>query len=289
MTRSILTAGISLLLCLGSVSCIRTSTVVKVKKDGSGEIVSRYHFSPQVLALAEQFGGEAGQAQVIGFGFDLIEDIIEPDRESLEADAANFGEGVAYSKHEVGNDADGWKGYTVVYAFEDVNRIRIDQNSVPGKAREFVESTGQEIDPEKGGRLDFSLEGEVLTIQSSLAEGSVKEMINEEQLEQAKQMGMKPSEALQMMAVSTEGMRAGFFIRIDGGIAETNAEHVTGNLIIMSDAEVSKVLRDPDFAEFADRAAEDPGAITAEAVRELFGKIEAMTIELSEEITVRFE
>jgi hypothetical protein len=56
----------------------------------------------------------------------------------------------------------------------------------------------------------------------------------------------------------------------------------------MSDAEISKVMQDPDFIAFIDKVVEDPDTVTDKAVKELFGKIEAMTIELSDEITVMF-
>ena len=69
---------------------------------------------------------------------------------------------------------------------------------------------------------------------------------------------MPPSEAMKMAAGMTEGMRIGYFLRADDGIAETNAEHVTGDLIILSDADIAKVLVDPDFGAFIDKAAADP-------------------------------
>ncbi|MDF1826366.1 MAG: hypothetical protein P1U68_17095 [Verrucomicrobiales bacterium] len=281
--------------CLASLSlttsCVRTSTVVKVNREGSGEIISRYHFSPQVTALVRQFealGPEVGAA-IPGGNFGLIGEIISPDQESVEADAGNFGEGVVYARHEIGKDSEGWEGYIAVYEFDDISQVRIDQNSLPGKAKTFIEASGQGMGERKGGSLQFSLEDDILTIQSSLAEASAKEVVNGEQLAKAKEMGMKPSEAIQMAANTTEGMRAGFFVRIDGGIAETSAEHVTGDLIIMSDAEISKVLQDPDFGEFVDEAMGNPEGIELDGIKELFRKIEGMTVELADEVTVRFK
>lgn len=272
-----------------SCSCFRTSTVIRIQENGSGEIIARYYFSPRVSEMLSQV--EALGDIDIGEGaanFALIREILKPDQESLEADAENYGEGVVYSKHELGKDSDGWEGYTVVYAFEDIRKVRIDQNSAPGKAKEFIEQSGQDLDLEKGGKLTFELEGKRLVVHSTLADASAEEMIDEEQLEQAREMGVKPSEVLAATTEASAGMRAGIFLRIEPDIAETNAEHVTGNLIIMTDAELSKVMRDPDFAEFIDRAAEDPSLVTDESIRELYGKLEAMTIEMADEIEIRF-
>jgi hypothetical protein len=274
-------------------SCVRTSTVVKVKKDGTGSLVSRYYFSPQMLAMIKQLeglgGALEGAAGAGGPDLGLIGDMATPDEESLRKDAANYGEGVHYLKHEPGKDDEGWEGYSVTYDFDDIRKVRIDQNSVPGKAREFVESSGEEIKAEKGGSLTFALEGDVLTVKTSFAKAGLEGMIDEDKLKQAKEMGMTPSQSMKMAAGMAEGMRAGVFLRADGGIAETTAAHVTGDLITLSDADVAKVLNDPDFGEFIDKAAVDPKLVTVEAVKELFGKLEAMTVETADAITVKFK
>lgn len=272
-------------------SCVRTSTVVKVERDGSGEIISRYYFSPEVTAMLdriEAMGAQVGAAMQ-GAHFGLIREIMNPEEETLVADAGNYGEGVSYLRHETGKDTEGWDGYVVAYAFDDIRKVVIDQNTVPGKVREFIEASGQNLEEQKGGSLRFGLEGDLLTIRSSLTDASVNEIVNGEQLAKAKEMGMKPSEAIRMAANTTQGMRTGFFVRIAPGIAETNAEHTAGDLIIMSDAEVSKVLQDPDFGTFVDAAIEDPEGVDREGVKELFRNIEGMTIELADEVTVRFQ
>lgn len=283
--------AISLFALLATTSCVRTSTIVKIEKSGHGEIISRYHFSPQVIALLNQFEGlgpDAGMA-IPGANFGLIREIISPDQQSLEADAGIYGEGISYVKHELGKDSDGWEGYIVTYQFEDIREVRIDQNSLPGKATQFIEEAGQDIGSREGGGLSFDLEGDLLTIHTSLADGNASEIVNGDQLAKAKEMGMKPSEAIQMAANTTQGMRAGFFVRVVGGIAETSAEHVTGDLIIMSDAEISKVLQDPDFGEFVDGVMENADGVALEGIKELFRKIEGMTVELADEVTVRFK
>ncbi|MDA7921958.1 hypothetical protein N9B73_09395, partial [Verrucomicrobiales bacterium] len=271
-------------------SCIRTSTVVSVKKDGTGNIISRYYFSPQMLIMIDQLAGIQGQGgDGAAANLGMIADMAKPTKETLEADASHFGEGVRYAKHEPGKDDEGWEGYTVVYEFDDVTKIQIDQNSVPGKAKEFVEASGEDIDAKDGGNLTFGLEGDTLTIFSTFAKAGMGNMIDQEKLDQAKAMNMTPSQAMQMSAGMAQGMRVGFFVRAEEGIVETDATHVTGNLIILSDADISKVMKDPDFGAFLDSTVEDPKAATPEKINELFKEIEAMTIELSEEITVKLK
>lgn len=272
-------------------SCLRTSTVVEVGKDGTGEIVARYYFSPQVSAMIAQMevlgGGGAGIEGLPDFS--LLKEVLEPKVEDLQSDAANFGEGVAYASHEKGADEDGWQGYSVVYRFEDISKVKIDQNSAPTKAQQFVESSGQKLPEKEGGNLTFSMEGNTLTIHSSLAEGNMENLVDKEQLRMARESGVNAAEAIQAASAMMEGMRAGFFVRARDPIASTSAEHSTGNLIIMSEAEVAKVMQDEDFIAFLKKYSEDPEILTAEAVKELFGKIEAMTIELAETVEIEFE
>lgn len=279
---------------LFSASCVRTSTVVKVKKDGTGSIISRHYFSPQMLAMIKQLEGLGGALDGAagaagGPNLGLIGEMATPDEESLRKDAANYGEGVRFAKHEPGKDKEGWEGYSVTYDFDDIRKVRIDQNSVPGKAKEFVKSSGEEIKADAGGSLTFDLNGDVLTAKSSFAKAGLDGLIDEEQLKQGQQMGMTPSQSLKMAAGMTEGMRAGIFLQAEGGIAETTATHVTGDLITLSDADITKVLTDPDFGTFVDKAAADPKSVTETSVKELFGKLEALTVETAEEFTVKLK
>ena len=298
--RSILVLCLAAVTLLGTTSCLRTSTVVRVKKDGTGSIISRYYFSPETLAMIDQLGqlGDAlGQLGGAGGGpgaaggpdLGLIRDLAKPDEESLKADAAGYGEGVRYAKHEPGKDEDGWEGYTVVYDFDDIRKVRIDQNSVPGKAKDFVASAGEELKNDAGGALSFTLEGDLLTVKSTFAKDGMDGFVDQQQLDQAKAMGMAPSEAMKMAAGMTQGMRVGYFLRAEDGIAETNADHVTGDLIILSDADIGKVLIDPDLGAFIDKAAADPKAVTPDAAQEMMQKLEAMTVESKEEITVKLK
>jgi len=289
--KSVFLAALGLLLLLVTASCVRVSTVVRVKKDGTGSIVSRYHFSPNTLALVDQLGALGGALEGIKGGPDLgmIREMSAPNEESLREDASNFGEGVRYSRHEAGKDEDGWEGYLVVYEFDDIRKVRISQESVPGKAKEFVESSGEGVELEKAGDLTFGLEGDLLTVKSNFAAAGMDGFIADEQIKQALELGVAPSESIRMAAGMTEGMRIGFFLRAEEGIAETSAEHVTGDLIILSDADVAGVLNDPDFGEFIDKGAENPKGVTAESVKALFKKLEAMTVESANEITVKLK
>jgi len=294
---SYLFAG-ALLLAVNT-ACFRSSTVVKVAKDGSGELTLRYYFSPEVVAMLDQmqalqaqgFGGAAGEAELLGpamAGIAAMRELLDPQEATLVADAENFGEGVVYRAHEAGADETGWQGYTVVYAFEDVNQIKIDQNSVPSTMKNFAESMGQDLGSKDSGEVSFAMEDGVLSIRSDLAAAGLGDLTDDEQFAAAGQLGMKPSDMLKTAADSMDGMRVGVFVRIDGEIEETDATHVNGNLIILSDAEMSKVLRDAAFLKLVDEIVENPEANQPGKIKKTISEVEGITVEMKEEVTVKF-
>ncbi len=282
---------------VGSTSCLRTTTEVLVKKDGTGTITSRYHFSPEMLAMMDQLdklgdalgGIQGGQAASGGPDLAQVRNLAKPDEASLKGDAAGFGEGVRYASHKADKDESGWDGYTVVYAFDDIRKVRIDSQSMPGKAKELAKAAEKDAKPVETGTITFALNGDILTIKSSFAKAGMNDVIKKEQFEQARQMGMKPSDSIKMAAGMTKDMHVGYFVRIDGGIAETNADHATGDTITLSEMDVSKVLMDPDLGAFVDQAEANPKAITPDQQKEVLKKLEAMTLETKEEVTVKMK
>jgi len=51
---------------------------------------------------------------------------VTPEKEALQKDAALYGEGVVYVKHDPGCEDEGWIGYTVQYEFDDVRQVKLD-------------------------------------------------------------------------------------------------------------------------------------------------------------------
>lgn len=283
----------SILLLASNAACFRNSTVVKIAKDGSGEITVRYYFSPEVVAMLDQvqalgaqgLGADAGPALA---GIAAMRDLLEPQAATLEADAENFGEGVVYRTHEAGADASGWQGYTVVYAFDDVNKVTIDQNAAPSSMKSFAESMGQDLAAQDGGEVSFRMADGVLSVSADLGSMGLEDIADDEQFAAANQLGMRPSEVLKTAADSMSGMRMGVFLRIDGEIAETDASHVNGTLITLSDAEMDKVFSDEGFLGVVDAIVADPAAFDAERVKEAMAEVDGVTLETKETITVRF-
>ena len=108
--------------------------------------------------------------------------------------------------------------------------------------------------------------------------------------------GQIPPEAaaqMQMAAGMMQGLRMGAFIRIRPGIAETNAQHVSGSLITLSDVEMAKMMGDPNFMEFMKKAlatgGETPDEATFKDMLDTMSNLNGVTMETQKQITVKFE
>lgn len=271
---------------LGS-SCVRSDMNVSVQKDGSGTITVDQRISPQTMAMLKQlesFGDSLGKQLSAaggssGSSLDSMRSIVNPNVETLKMDATRFGEGVRYEKHAVGKDADGWAGHQVVYAFDDVRKLRLDASALPGAG-------SRDQGDSKAGDVSFDLAGDVLTISSRVSEREIESMLKGQGLDSAKSMGMSPTAALQMAAQSMDGMRFGFHIEAANGLASTDADHVSGNKVTLIDADVAKVLKDPKFVSFVEKASKNPDAVDSKEARELAQSLDGFTLESKEVVTM---
>ena len=144
-------------------SCIQIDTAVKVKQDGSGVIEETFlmkkDFLDQMKKMVEGMAksmnqtpsgeGTAGNTQQgadsqnKAGGFDIF------DEAKLKERVKDMGEGVTYLK---GSKVvtDDFEGYRAVYAFTDINKVKINQN-----AGEKIPSGPQQSGPAAEGEKEY--------------------------------------------------------------------------------------------------------------------------------------
>ena len=286
-----------LAVCLAFTSCLQNSTVIRVKKDGSGEIFERYFFSPQMVAM---MGGLGGAIQEQG-GQGPAPDPTNPPLESLQKHATDLGEGVRYVRHEKAQNAQGWQGFLVVYEFDDINNITITSENQGGVMNEMMGPDAEDGAPEEPvtDMLQFAMADGVLTIKPVIDEDSVKQITDIPNqaaggaeagaAEGGGELDIPPSQAMQMMGAMFAGMRMAIFVRIDGEIAETNATHVNGTLITMSDVDLARLFQNQEFAAFLDESAKNPDAVDVDGFKSKIGSFDGMIMETQDEVTVTYK
>jgi len=138
-----------------SAGCIKTATTMHVKKDGSGTIKLEMHMSEEAMQKAAvMMAGIMAQTMGKMTGGEGEMDMAPPpemkmnapkslyDETKARALASKFGEGVRFVKGKETTNAEGWKGFTAEYAFDDVNRITLGPDVVQGMAGMIVAQPG---------------------------------------------------------------------------------------------------------------------------------------------------
>lgn len=226
------TAAIAL---FGLTSCFQVESNITVKKDGSGTITEEMILGDQMKMMIEMAAAQGGGAG----GENPMAKML--DKAKAEARAKKMGEGVELVSVEK-IDANGKLGVKTIFKFADINKLSysandaIDVGDMPGAAKK-VEEAGE-------AGVKFKLADGKLTI--------IQKAPKVEKEGEAPEGGEKPEapavdpQAMAMMQGMMKDMRVTTKITIEPGIAKTDASHVEGNVITLSDIQMGKIMADPE-------------------------------------------
>lgn len=211
----------------GSAACLRSTTAIEVRGDGSGTIVQETAMSAQALAMLKSLStsntADAPQSQVFG------ED---------QAKKAAGAMGVTFVAGEPFKTAD-FEGYRARYRFDDISKIKVsmDQNMSPPE----VTSSKQ---PPFGFGFDKGVASSTLTIQMpeqpptgqlpGIGKGAPKTDAEKAQAAQA----------LAMMKTMMKGLFVDVSMNVAGRVIRTNAPHVDGSRVTLLQIDFDKMLAD---------------------------------------------
>jgi hypothetical protein len=288
LLKAIIPGVLALFAILALTGCLEESTVVKISNDGSGVIHTRKYENTQ--AGKGLLGG-------LGGGEDKEEKEIDaPTEEELKAKARTMGEGVTFTSLRKGKNKSGWTGYEAIYAFKDINKVKLELNMKDADDMKQPEADQEAPDEENGGESElvtFEMKDGLLKIRTPdpAEEGKGKEKDQGEQNDPAEgaqdpfgEEGGDP-QMMAMMAPMFAGAKVGFFVEIDGGIAETNAKHQEGNMITIMRADLGKLFANPgainqlNGMEGKDR----------QGVQKIVDSIEGIDMDLQDPITVKLK
>lgn len=257
----------------GFTGCLQMEQIVKLKSDGSGTVEETVVISKAGLAMMEQMvnaiGTGAGSKKKEGAS--AVPDLF--DEAKLKAAAAKMGEGVTLvSAKPVDNDQG--KGFTAIYAFTDVNKLKLDQN--PGEAL-----------PASGGPKPAGNKKEPVTFhfdKGSPAQVTLKMPTPEFKPKKEQPEGMEEM-AMQMMQQMFKDMHISLAVEVDGTITETNAEYRDGSRVTLMDMDFNKVMADPE--KFKALAKANPQSL--QEAKTLIKGLDGVKIETAPEVTIKFQ
>ncbi|EDY16169.1 hypothetical protein CfE428DRAFT_6273 [Chthoniobacter flavus Ellin428] len=243
----------------GLAGCFQMERVIKLKPDGSGTIEETMMIPKAALADFQKFAPG-----------NKPPDVFDEDR--LKQAAGKMGEGVTFvSAKKMSSDAG--EGFSVVYAFTDINKLKIDQN--PGDSMSGPGGTPQ------GGKKDpfvfHFTPGQPAVLRISMPPPQFKP---------AKPGDAGPDDAtLRMMQQMLKDLKIVSAIEVGGAISESNAEYHDGSRVTFMDVDFNKVLADP--AKFKAMIKANPQTI--EEAKKLIHGIEGVKIETAPEVTIQFQ
>jgi len=263
---------------LAITGCIDVKTKIKVNKDGSGTIEETMLMSGEMVEMMKQF--------MSGFAADSIDtqEFNLYNEEEIKNKASDYGEGVQFiSGKELRED--GREGYTAIYSFADLNKLRFDQNP-DSKIPEGVEAAaGQE--PEKKEYITFRFDrndGSEITVN----------------MPPASKESEKDDSTMDMGDTSTDSLNAGdlsklkdllkdfnisLVVETDGEIKETNASYVDKSSVTLFDLNFNLLLDDPEKLKALKKI--NPGDM--QEVKDILKDVTGIKIETNNPVKIKFD
>jgi len=265
----ILATIVAVLLSLAG--CIESTTLVRVKKDGSGEVeetlLMRTDVMQMIMGMSEEMGGETGELELV-------------DREQLEKQAGQMGEGVTLkSVEKIATESH--MGYQAVFSFRDINTLEVNQN--PDENVPDTGSPGEEP-PNK----------EIITFHFEKARGKKPALLvinlPEEQMEASAEepdemVAEQNEDMTNMLREIFRDMKINVSLEVDGEIVETNATHKEGSKITLMAIDFEKVIQNEQV--FQELAVANPDSL--EKTKELLKDVPGIKVELQNRIELQFK
>ena len=279
-------------------ACIQIDTSINVRTDGSGTIEETFLIRKDLiqqmkkmvegiasgLADASKDGEAGGGLQDDSDSGTKAEEFPLFDEVKLRENAFQKGEGVTF----IGGSkivTDDYEGYRAVYAFEDISKVKINQNQ-----GENMPS----LRPAKGS--DSATRGkEYLTF--SFEKGNPAELVIKSPKRAAdapsespgsgepSQNSDKPSEDMTAQVKHLfQGMKIGITVAVEGNIVDTNASFREGSEITLVEVDFGKVMERPELLVQLGMASK-----SMDDTRLIMQQIPGVKVEMQEEIRIRFE
>jgi hypothetical protein len=218
--------------------CFQVETTVRVNPDGSGRVEERMLLSDKVISqideMSKAFAGPEGKPEK----FNLH------DVKALRKRAGEMGEGVTFVSSKA-IAVGGYSGYRAVYAFKDINKLRLGREGAKSMAGQGGTSAGSEeqpfmfsFTPGKKARLV------VIPPHKEKASGKPEPAVERKATEEGEKPPMTPEQEKQV-AEMMKGMRFSLALEVNGTVLESNATHRDGGRITVFEFDLDKMGADP--------------------------------------------
>jgi len=208
--------------------CINSSTLVKVRPDGSGTIEQILLVNPQAFkTLMAGRGTQPRDGALPG----LLNDT------EFKRAAERMGvrpESLTPLKEN------GFEGAKAIFAFDDINKVHVDQDPQMGAVSGPVRASS-----ESPVRFAFAREGNTSVLTVTLDEKKVTGPTVDAQQKGPSIASIDP-QTMQTIRTMFEGFRVAVNLEVDGKIVKTNADYVDGSRVTLLEIETAGLFEDQD-------------------------------------------
>ena len=213
-------------------ACLNSTTVVKVKPDGSGTVEQTTLVNTAALkGMMPGAAAKQSEGPVIN-------------REELERTAARMGKGVRLVSAEKATGDPGFEGTKAIFAFDDINQIQISQDpnmsgGTGGGARLSTEPTSD--DPVK---FKFTRGATSSTLTINYIDRAPAGSVQPNPAGKGDMPDLTNPMIMNMLKTLFQGFKINIGLEVVGNIVKTNAEYVSGPRITLLEMDIAELLSD---------------------------------------------
>ena len=225
-TLAVLIATVTLTACLNS------TTIVKVKPDGSGTVEQTTLMNMAALKGMMGAGGQMNGPMM--------------NKADLERTASRMGEGVRLvSMEPIKGDA-GFEGVKAIFSFDDINKIQVSQGpSMSGGTGGGAAPRAAEPTSDDPVRFKLTRSGATSTLSINFVDRPGGARIDNVPAPQPNDMpDLSNPMVMNMIKAMFTGFKINIGLEVVGSIVKTNAEYVTGPRITLLEMDVAALLAD---------------------------------------------
>ncbi len=295
-------AALSVLMVAFLSGCIQDSIVIHIKPDGSGTIEETALFSNSVLDIMDSFAvgmADAGKQKGDQDNKDAARGDSEKELKKMRAEiiakmvkdaekrAESFGAAVKFVSAKPAK-TDTASGYTAVYAFQDINQVKVNQN--PGDKVEGQKAGKSDSLPKEEFLLFKFIKGSparlIVTLPAQKDTAGEKQAAPDSAEAGEGKPDMQPdARAQEMMKNIFQDLKLKIALQFEGAIVNTNATFREGSTVTLIEMDFARIIGNP--ALFKQLSAANPQSI--EEMKALFKSVEGLKFETNNPVTIEFK
>jgi hypothetical protein len=207
-------------------ACLNSTTLVKLKPDGSGTVEQTTLVN---MAALKGLGGGQPTGPMTN-------------KAELERTAARMGKGVRLVSTEPAKGADGFEGTKAIFAFDDINQVEISQDpSMSG-------GTNPDRIPERKSdspvKFNLTRNGATSTLTINVTDRPAGAAKPAEPGDRGDMPDLTNPMIMNMIKTMFQGFKINIDLEVVGSIVKTNAEYVAGPRITLLEMDMAALLAD---------------------------------------------